>query len=59
MAHGERARRWGHVSREYWSRRLRGMWNWGRFGKALTHTKERAARRREEHAALDEARGPR
>lgn len=37
-----------HAGREYWSRRLPGAYPWGRFGKWLTHRKERAAVRREE-----------
>lgn len=49
MAHGERAeRRWG---REYWSRRGsvgRGGIPWGRFGKWLTHRRERREARRVE-----------
>ncbi len=44
--HGERAARLGHIGREYWSRRLRGMLSWGRYGKWLTHRKERREAKR-------------
>lgn len=51
MSQGERAERQGH-NREYWSRRLAGMYPWGRLGKWLTHRRERAEKRRIEHKAL-------
>jgi hypothetical protein len=54
-AHGEGAEKFGHAGREYWSRRLRGMWNWGRIAKAVTHRRERAQRKREARMALIEA----
>lgn len=52
MAHGDRAERSGHPGREYWSRRLRGAWPWGKMGKQVTHRRERAKTRRDEHRAL-------
>jgi hypothetical protein len=40
----------GHPGREYWSRRLPGAcWPWGAVGKWVTHRRERAAAKREEH----------
>jgi hypothetical protein len=53
MAKGENAQH--HCSREYWSRRHPGMLSWGRVGKQLTHRRERAARRRDEHKAERDA----
>ncbi len=44
---GQNAERAGHVGREYWSRRLKGMWSWGPIGKWATHRKERRAYQRE------------
>jgi hypothetical protein len=52
MAQGENAKKYGHPGREYWSRRLVGMYSWGRFGKWLTHRKERRASRKIERAAM-------
>lgn len=57
MATGERAEKFGHGSREYWSRRGRrwGM-TWGRISKWITHRMERARNKRiarEEFAALE------
>lgn len=41
MAQGKRAESLGHRGREYWSRRVIGMFSWGRVGKWLTHRAER------------------
>lgn len=50
MAHGQRAERIGHISREYWSRRPGSMGNWGKASKVFTHRLERVMRRRMEWA---------
>lgn len=54
MSERDRAERAGH-HREYWSPRLPGCVPWGSVGKWLTHRRERAAARREEHRAKIEA----
>lgn len=51
--HGERAER--HYGREYWSRRLRGCYSWGRLGKWLTHRRERAETKRQERRLKKDA----
>ncbi len=55
MAKGENAERLGHCGRDYWSRRIDGVPPWGPVGKWITHRKERAAKRREEHRAKQNA----
>ena len=52
MAHGKNAEKNGHLGKEYWSPRLRGMWPWGKDAKEMTHRRERAAERRVQHKAL-------
>lgn len=40
MAHGQNANK--NLGREYWSRREHGQLSWGKYGKEITHAKERA-----------------
>jgi hypothetical protein len=52
MPHGERSEKLGHAGKEYWGKRLGPkMAPPGRIAKQLTHTAERAEKRRIEHEA--------
>lgn len=49
--HGERAEKWGHAGRDYWSRRPFSSMGWGARLKRWCHRKERAIQRRETRIA--------
>jgi hypothetical protein len=58
--HGERAERFGHAGREYWSRRPgASMGTWGRISKWITHRAERAERKREIQREIEAMKGER